>query len=412
MGEIEMLKGTAAVTSAAADAVNPPRVAEMDVDPTPIAVASPTELISRIEALPPLHLAALVTFFEVPSLIAALTVSRCVSPLGKESEIGEIEMLKGTAALTSAPADAVNSPRVAEMDVEPIPTPWASPAELISRIEALPLFHFAALVSSLEVPSVRAAFSVSRRVSPLANESDMGEIEILEGTAAVTSTAADAVSPAIAAETEVDPMPTVLRRPVELIAIMAVLPLLHFAVLVSSFEVPSLRTALTVSCRVSPLARESGLGEIEMLKGLAAVTSTVADAVSPLRIAETDVDPTPTALASPIELISRIEVLPLLHLAAPVSSFEVPSLRAAVTVIWFVSPLGKESGLGEIEILKGTAAVTFTVADALNPLRVAEMDVVPTPTALTTPAGWICRIESLPLLHFAAAVSSFELPSL
>src|SRR6202022_2729458 len=140
----------------------------------------------------------------------------------------------------------------------------------------------------------------------------------------------------------VDPLPTARARPAVLMVATPAAVELHVAVLVRFWVLPSLYVPVAVNCCVLPLAIDGFAGVTAMETRVAAVTVSVVLPETAPEVACMDVDPLPTAVATP----AAVE----LHVAVLVRFWVPPSLYIPVAVNCCVLPL----------VIDGFAGVTAT----------------------------------------------------
>ena len=176
-----------AVTVSVVEAVRPLNVAEIVVEPTVTAVASPLELIVATAVVLELQVVDVVTSLVLLSEYVAVAVNCCVRPERSDGFAGEIAMLFTTTSLTvrvvlAVTVEVVDEPdegvMVAVMVVGPFTSAVASPEELIVAVDVDDDVHAAWLVTSCELPSPSVPVALNCCVLPGWMEGFDGEIVI------------------------------------------------------------------------------------------------------------------------------------------------------------------------------------------------------------------------------------------
>lgn len=115
-------------------------------------------------------------------------------------------------------------------------------------------------------------------------------------------------------------------------------------------SVPLVNVPMALNCTAWPKFVVTVVEEMAMLISAAGVTVTPVLPVRPLaaelKVALTEAEPAPTAVASPVVLTVSTAVLEELHTTVLVTSRVLPSARLAVAVNCWVLPAGSETALG------------------------------------------------------------------
>src|SRR5216684_3780152 len=371
-----------------------PLVAEIVDVPVPTLVARPVLLIVATPRVAEAHAALPSTCVEL-SLNVPVAVNCCVAPLVIEGFAGVTAMEVSVAGVTVSSVEPVMLPLVAEIVEVPVPTAVPSPVLLIVATVAVAEAH-AALPSTCVELSLNVPVAVNCCVAPLGIDGFAGVTAMEVSVAAVTvSTAVFEVTPLCVAVMLVEPVPTLVARPV-LVPMVAtvVVPEAHVAVVVMSSVLASENVPTALNCCVAPLVIDGFAGVTASDTSVAGVTvSSVEPVMLPL-VAEIVEVPTPAAVASPVLLIvatvpvASVEpvMLPLVaeivevptpaavpnpvllivatvavaeaHTALPSTCVEL-SLKVPVAVNCCVAPLGIDgSGVTAMEVSVGGVTVS------------------------------------------------------
>lgn len=144
---------------------------------------------------------------------------------------------------------------------------------------------------------------------------------------------------------------------------------------------------------------------------VAAVTVSVADAVSAPYVAVITLDPVFRAVTKPPALIVATDIAPEVQVVDAVTSCVLPSENVPVAVNCLVVPAAIEMLAGVTEREESVAAVTVIVAVAVLPPNVAVITLEPMFTADARPFALIVAVDNVPEVHVAVAVTSCVLLS-
>jgi hypothetical protein len=158
----------------------------------------------------------------------------------------------------------------------------------------------------------------------------------------------------------------------------------------------------------------AGVTAMDEMVFVAAVTVSVAVALTLFAVALMVVVPAATAVASPAVLMVATVVFDELHVTPLVSVPVVPSLYVAVAVNCCVPPMVTLGAVGESEIAVTVtaAALIVKVVDALTLFNVAEMLEVPAETPVAMPPEVMVATAVLDELQVTELVIFDVLPSL
>jgi hypothetical protein len=179
------------------------------------------------------------------------------------------------------------------------------------------------------------------------------------------------------------------------------------------FVVPSVNVPVAVNCCVVP-ARSvtvAGVTARETSVGDGTVSMVLPDTMPPEKAA-IRVEPDATAVANPVVLIVAVAVEVEVQLTLPVMFCVVPLLNVPVAVNCKVRP-GVSDGFAGVTVIDDKmAAETVSVADPEMLPEVALIVVVPTATAVASPAALMVAVAGVPEAHVTLVVMFCVVPLL
>jgi hypothetical protein len=224
----------------------------------------------------------------------------------------------------------------------PIPVPVARPPDVIVATVVVPDTQLTCVVRLFVLLSEYVPVAVKGKLSPFGIAGPTGVTAIDTSVAAVTvNVSGGLVTPLNAAVICDVPTPAPVATPAEVIVATVVVPDTHVAWLVKFCVLVSEYVPVAVNCSVVPFAIDGLTGVTAIDTSAAAVTVNVAGGlVTPFSAAEICEVPTPTAVATPAELIVATVVVPDAHAACVVRFVVLLSVYVPVAVNGNVSPFG------------------------------------------------------------------------
>jgi hypothetical protein len=217
-----------------------------------------------------------------------------------------------------------------------------------------------ALPSACVELSLNVPVAVNCCVAPLAIDGLVGVTAMEVSVAAVTvSTAVFEVTAFCVAVMLVEPVPTLVAKPVALMVATPGVPEAHTALPSACVEL-SLNVPVAVNCCVAPLVIEGFPGVTAIDTSVAGFTVSSVEPVMLLLVAEIVDVPVPTAVAKSVALIVATVAVPDAHTALLSTCVEL-SLNVPVAVNCCVAPLVIEGFPGVTAIDTSVAGFTVSV---------------------------------------------------
>lgn len=294
-------------TVRAVDPVRSSEVAEMLVEPTALAAATPAGLILAMEGFEDDQAVESVRFWVLPSLKVPVAVSCSVVPSMIDEFAGATAMETRTGGETVSGSLVWTEAEVAVTVAEP--TPWAvtNPVALTVAIPVGVTDQMAESVMVFWLPSLKVATASSCRVSPFGIEGLCGLTLIDTKIAEETVSGSLPLTEFKPAVTVAEPTARAVTNPVALTVAIPVGTTDQVAELVMVVWLPSLKVAIASSCRASPFGTEGPCGLTAIDTTAAVPTVRVTEAVTEPDVAVSLVLPTSLPDASPAWLMLATE---------------------------------------------------------------------------------------------------------
>ena len=175
---------------------------------------------------------------------------------------------------------------------------------------------------------------------------------------------------------------------------------------------PGVQVNVTVTLELfQPAALGTGEMEAVIAGGPGAVTVTFVENVNPLTEAVIVALPVLAAAAKPLALTVATLVLDELQPTDAVRSCVLPSEYLPATVNCCVAPSGTNGFCGLMAAINNAGPATVRVVEVATLPEVAEIVVVPWPTAVTNPAELTVATVAVEEFQFTEMVRSLTVPS-
>jgi len=246
---------------------------------------------------------------------------------------GEIEaVMSGGPYVTVMLVKKVRPLACAEIVAVPLPSPLASPPELIEATLGEEDAQETSEEISRELPSEYLPCTANCWVVPIGKKAFAGKTTAVCNAGADTVTVLEPLNVDSVAVTVVAPCASLVASPVELTIATADCDELQTAVLVKSCVVPSAKLPMADNCIDIPIGSEGLAGVIAIETNLDWVMFTVVEELTPAKLAETVLVPTAWAARRPAELMVATCVEEEVQLTLVVMSAVLPSLYVPMAV--------------------------------------------------------------------------------
>src|ERR1700722_16780689 len=357
-----------------------PRVALIELVPTPAPVAKPPAVIVATDGVPDAHVTLPVRFCVELSLYVPVAVNCCVVPLEIVGFAGVTAMDCNVAVVTVSTVEPLTVPRVALIELVPTPAPVAKPPAVIVATEGVADAHVTEPVKFCVVLSLYVPVAVNCCVVPLEIVGFAGVTAMDCSVAAVTVSTVEPLTVPRGALIELVTTPAPVAKPPALIVATDGVADAHVTEPVRFWVELSLYVPVAVNCCFVPLEIDGLAGASAIHCSVPVLTVSTLDPLPVPRVALIELVPTPAPVAKPPEVIVATEGVADAHVTEPVRFWVELSLYVPVAVNCCVVTLAMNGLAGVTAMDCSGAAVTVSTVEPLTVPRVALIELVPVAT--------------------------------